>query len=125
MVKMSYMFKKCPCCQYEWKTLEEFITDSHLTLHGYQANFSKPTAGFFLFNHTPIDCRSTITIPVKDFEIILEKKLQTKHFVPGLEGCPRYCTDEHNLSSCPNKSCPGNQIRNLLNIIKLRLKKVA
>lgn len=115
------MFKICTSCKYEWKTLESFIGDHRLMLNGYQVNFGDPLNGFFLFTHQIPSCQSTISIPVNKFIPIARQQLVVQHFIPGLGACPKLCLEEKNLSTCPNKECPGSRIRELLNVIKTKL----
>ncbi len=117
------MFKICPCCNYNWENLEQFVSDPTLMLNGYQVNFDDPMQGFFLFTHFLPNCNSTISIQVAKFAPIAKDQLRVQHFVPGLEACPKLCLDEKNLSPCPVFECPGSRIRNLLNVIKNQLTK--
>lgn len=47
-----------------WETREEFLGDLKLRLDGYQANFKKLNAGWFLFTHYIPQCHSTFSLSV-------------------------------------------------------------
>ncbi|MBF0465214.1 MAG: hypothetical protein HQK96_01955 [Nitrospirae bacterium] len=95
------------------------MQDNNLSFNGYQANFSIPGKGLFLFTHTNNNCNSTIAVKVKDFYPLYHEEIEEKEFAPGAtDGCPNYCLDTTNLSDCGNKKCSGSVIRRLMQIVK-------
>ena len=58
-------FKECPSCWCAWESREDFLSDPHVTIIGYQAHFSELTTGFFLFNHS---CQGTFAVRVQEFK---------------------------------------------------------
>ena len=114
------IFKKCPCCFHAWQTRDDFISDTNLKINGYQVNFKNLEYGMFFFTHTVEQCHSTLTSMVEDFY-----DLYTGEHYKGSkalsEECPRYCTDEKQLSRC-DALCECAFAREIIQIIKERQK---
>lgn len=50
------IFKQCTCCDFVWKTRDEFLNDPTIEIQAYQT--AEIVAGIFLFNHKP--CGTTL-----------------------------------------------------------------
>jgi hypothetical protein len=112
-------------CHSDWSDFALFLKDHHLTFQGYQAHPREPLKGLFLFNHQTNNCETTLSISVDKFSHNLSdqltkfsKSISFQPFTPHGEGCPGHCAVETNLEPCPNGSCNGKIIRDLMQIIK-------
>jgi len=112
------MFKICPCCKKEWPTVQDFVRDTNIEIRGYQANFTNPLEGYFLFTHLPQECRSTFTIKAAELSDLNPLIRELSQFKPGNEGCLGYCKEVNNLQQCTNSRCPGTHIRKIINAVK-------
>lgn len=109
---MNPPFKRCPDCGRTWAGREALLADPQVRLCAYQANFEKPEAGQFLFNHS---CGTTFSLPAKAFEDLYSGPLYTG-CMKGEADCPGKCLHSEDLSPCPAK-CECAHIREILQII--------
>ena len=77
--KSGRPFKCCSMCQRKWETKEDFLSDPHVKLDGYQWNrkvalVRYPAGGLLIFTHLCDDCGTSLGIAASDF----------KDAVPGL-----------------------------------------
>lgn len=92
-------FKTCPKCSTEWKTRDDFLTDSANVLVGYQADLTNLGFGLLLFEHRVPGCSTTAAIFAYEFFDLYTgpRHPEAKALLPG---CPRYCLDEKYLGRC-------------------------
>jgi len=109
---ISYTFKKCPKCGFEWKGREDFLRDKNLTLIGYQANFDILKLGLLLFNH---NCGTTLSLHVEGFSDLYKGPIYTERKTGGPE-CLGYCLHRDELKLCPAK-CECAWVRELVQMI--------
>ncbi len=107
------VFKQCPFCSQEWNSVDEFINDRKLKLIGYQVDFSKLSAGYFLFNH---HCGDTLALEVAHFTHLYHGPVY-KERKTGQEECPGYCLHNDNLSPCP-AHCECAFVREIMQILQ-------
>lgn len=93
----SIVFKQCSTCTFNWTTRDRFLGDPDIEVIGYQVNFERLLAGFFLFNHA---CGTTLAILTKDFEDLYDGPV-FKERATGSEACPGYCLHQNELGPCP------------------------
>jgi hypothetical protein len=58
-------FRKCPLCEKEWRTMDEFLNDPTVSLNGYQGNLrrlldGREQFGLLLFTHHVEECGTTL-----------------------------------------------------------------
>ena len=105
-------FKRCTCCNHDWKTREDFLSDPKIDLIGYQVSFNELLLGLFLFNHT---CGTTIAIPVNKLRDLYTGPIyQTRK--TGTDECPGYCLRQNELKTCPAQ-CECAWIRELIQVV--------
>ena len=106
-------FKKCPNCGYEWRGRENFLNDPDIVIIGYQVNFKRLSAGYFMFNHS---CKGTFTIPASQFKDLYHSPIFTER-ATGKKECPEYCLHQEELRPCP-AHCECAYVRDILQTIK-------
>jgi hypothetical protein len=89
-------FKKCNVCKSSWESRENFLSDPDVEIIGYQANFSEPNEGLFLFNHI---CGTTLSAQVKVFGTLYDGP-RYKEILTGSEDCKGLCLNEKDSSLC-------------------------
>ena len=67
------LFKRCSLCGWEWQTREDFLTDSTLSLNGYQGSIRRLRMGemgrgLLLFTHRREECGTTLAVEAKRFK---------------------------------------------------------
>jgi hypothetical protein len=107
------VFKKCPNCGYEWKNREQFLNDADIEIIGYQVNFTRLLAGYFMFNHI---CKGTFTVPAEQFKELYNGPIFSKR-ATGKDECNQYCLAKDELRSCPVQ-CECAYVREIISIIK-------
>jgi len=107
------VFKKCPNCGYEWHNLENLLSDPETEIIGYQVNFLRLEAGYFLFNHS---CKGTFSIQASQFKDLYDGPIFIKRET-GSDKCPEYCLHRNELRPCP-VHCECAYVREILQIIK-------
>lgn len=113
------MFKNCKMCKAKWETLEDFLRDSDVPYHGYQACFTAPQNGLFLFNHTTARCKSTLSVRV---DAVLPELDTTDKFAMGQSPhCTGLCHEVSSVEECKETNCVGNQIRQQIKKLKYKL----
>jgi hypothetical protein len=113
--KMSGQYKECKCCQYEWRSRDDFLSDPNIKLIGYQPNFFQLKLGWLLFNHYP--CRTTLAVSVADMQDMYAGELFGE-IMMDTEDCPGYCKNKYELEQCGNKKCECNYVREVILKIK-------
>ncbi len=108
-------FKTCSQCKKEWISREDFLGDPEVVAIGYQANFEWLKSGFFLFNHTRKNCRTTVSVPAEVFFDLFEGPLFERKTVSP-PACPGYCLHKEEMRSCPTQ-CECNFVRDILQTI--------
>ena len=103
-------FKRCPVCNHEWLSRDDFLSDPKIKVLGYQVNFDELTLGAILFNHEI--CLDTLAVMVADFADLQSGPVYRER-KNGSEECPGYCLHECNLNACPIK-CECAWVRDLL-----------
>ena len=106
-------FRKCSSCDHRWSTREAFLSDPAVELVGYQVNFRRLEAGFFLFNH--LACKTTIAIPVSELRTLYDGPVFSERLA-NTEGCSRYCQRREKLRPCPAQ-CECAYVREILQIV--------
>jgi hypothetical protein len=102
-------FKTCPSCGHAWPDLDAFLGDPDLRLVGYQVNFARLAAGFFLFNHS---CRTTLALPVEPF-LGLRDGPVFRDRKTGTDECPGFCLHRDELGPCP-ATCECAYVRDVM-----------
>ena len=110
-------FKKCPNCGYEWRDRKNLLSDPDAEIIGYQVNFLKLKAGYFMFNHS---CKGTFSVQAGRFSNLYDGPIFTKRET-GSDECPEYCLHRDELRPCP-VHCECAYVREILQIIKNWLK---
>lgn len=90
-------FKTCQNCDQRWTSREAFLADPDISLAGYQPNFRKLKAGYFLFNHA---CGTTLGTEVDAFRPLHEGPIFTERRTDE-DDCPGYCHNRKALGACP------------------------
>jgi hypothetical protein len=109
------LFKRCPRCDFEWKTRSSFIADPDIVIIGYQTRFRNLTDGLFYFNHS---CNGTMALKVDEFTDLYEGPVY-EHRKTGGEDCPGHCLYKDNLDPCPAE-CECAYVREVIQVIKER-----
>ncbi len=107
------VFKKCPSCGFEWNNRENLLSDPDVEIVGYQVNYIRPSAGYFLFNHS---CKGTFSVQADYFEDLYDGPVFTKCAAWSHE-CPDYCLRRDDLRPCPIH-CECAYVRQILQTIK-------
>lgn len=107
------VFKKCPNCGYEWRDREDLLSDPDVEIIGYQVNFLRLEAGYFMFNHS---CKGTFTVPANQFKDLYHGSIFAKR-AAGTDACPEYCLHQVELRPCP-VHCECAYVREIINIIQ-------
>ncbi|MCK5193793.1 MAG: hypothetical protein KAQ71_08290 [Desulfobulbaceae bacterium] len=106
-------FKQCKMCEKVWRNYHDFLSDTYISLIGYQVNFEALEAGFFLFNHS---CHNTLAIPAEAFTHLYDGPI-FKERATGTDKCPGYCLDKCQLEPCAAE-CECAYVREVLQIVK-------
>lgn len=114
MMSEDIIFKTCSNCAEEWINQADFLADPYVELIGYQAHFTDPDRGLFLFNHH--FCGSTIATRVADFRNLYDGPVYEKRMT-GSDACPGYCLYNEILEFCPVK-CNCAYVREIMQVIK-------
>ncbi len=108
------IFKKCPLCSHIWVSREAFLSDSKISVIGYQVHFEELEAGLFYFNHD--ECGTTLALKAIVFKDLYDGPIFEERLT-GSETCPGYCLKKSELRPCPNK-CECAYVREILHIVK-------
>lgn len=108
-------FKTCPKCSKSWDTLNDFLTDSSIYLNGYQVNLKSLETGMLLFTHIVEECKTTMSIYVKNFSSMYSGARYAENKALSPE-CPRYCIEEKRLDRC-DAHCECAFVREIIDII--------
>ncbi len=114
------VFCGCSACGCKWPSRAHFLEDPDVTIIGYQVDFDDLTAGTFLFRHT---CGATLALVVRHFNGLYEGPIFQQR-ATGSEEYPRYCLYQDRLDKCA-ACCECAYVRNLIDIIRKRPKKVS
>lgn len=115
---MSF-FTECSCCRTGWRSRRAFLLDPDVEVVGFQADFSSPGNGFFLFNHLEASCGSTLALEVASFED-LRPAGEDLPLLEGTEDCSGRCGRVEDLSRC-DRRCVNARAREILSeIVRLR-----
>jgi hypothetical protein len=106
-------FKKCSMCTQAWRSRDDFLSDSNLTVKGYTANLDHLELGIFFFDHNL--CKTTLAIQASEFTDLYKGQVFDTRLT-GTEECPRYCLNKNELGICPAK-CECAYVREVLNIV--------
>ncbi len=109
------MFKKCTGCGHRWEKREDFISDPHVKLIGYQVNFDDLDTGYFMFNHLVPKCLTTIAMHTALFRDLYGGEVYHMR-ATGSFKCPGHCLHVDNLKVCPAK-CECNFVREVMQVI--------
>jgi hypothetical protein len=106
-------------CQSYWKNLDDLLHDDTLIFNGYQPRPQTPEKGSFLFTHDKENCGTTLFVEVRKFKKLLGREVEFLPFTPGENpNCEFRCINETDLLPCAAKTCNGNVIRELMQIVK-------
>lgn len=106
-------------CKKTWSDINSFLSSDELIFAGYQANFSDPENGFFLFNHEIKECGTSIAIYVKDLLEFYKLPNELEAFMVWKEDdCTGLCSNVKNMGICQSKTCKGKIIRDIIGRIK-------
>jgi hypothetical protein len=112
-VNTSEIFKRCNNCSWVWKDREDFLSDPHIPIIGYTANFKELETGVFLFNHK---CKTTIATSSHYFRDLYDGPVFQERLTGSYE-CPGYCLYQRELGHCIAK-CECAYVREIIQIIK-------
>jgi hypothetical protein len=108
-------FKVCPSCRRGWETREEFLSDPEIVLCGYQANFLRLEAGFFLFQHSQEGCDTSLGVEAREFLDLHEGPVFE---VPRSDVmCQGLCSQMKVLGPCENE-CECRYVRDVLQKVR-------
>jgi hypothetical protein len=107
------LFKRCPKCAFQWPKRDDFLSDPHISLVGYQVNYKILTAGYMLFNH---HCKTTLALPVIVFRELYDGPVFADNLA-GRQECPGLCLYYEDLTLCPAQ-CECAYVRHILQEIK-------
>lgn len=107
------VLKKCPNCGYEWTDLKHLLDDPDVEVIGYQVNFIRLSAGYFMFNHV---CKGTFTVPADRFKTLYNGPVYSGR-ATGSKACPGYCLHKEDMRPCPVQ-CECAYVREILNTIR-------
>ena len=109
-------FKTCTSCRYDWDSRKSFLSDPDVRLLGYQVNFAKLEAGFFLFSHDALPCRTTLAIEAGKFTDMHQGPIFETRMTNTAE-CRGYCLHKTSLDPCEN-ACECAYVRDVLRMVK-------
>ena len=110
------IFKCCSMCAAVWHERTEFISDTHLQIEGYQADFEHLEQGLVYFTHTVDGCYSTMAVKASEFLDLIPGKPFTSRKTMT-EDCPGYCLHQSNIQRC-KAECECAYVRDLLHILQ-------
>ena len=91
-------FKKCSCGR-QWRTRGLFLSDPHVELTGYMADFEQLKLGLLLFLHRKKECYTTLTIYAGEVKDLYHGPIFRKKLV-GSKQCPGICFRKETLTGC-------------------------
>lgn len=109
-------FKTCPLCEECWPTLEDFVRDRRLAVHGYMAICDDPGAGLVFVTHTRANCGTTLTV----FAATLRPLYHGPQYTAlnyGADDCRRMCLDLRRLEEC-TAPCKMAWVRQVLQVLR-------
>lgn len=109
---MTYTFKKCPGCAFEWNKRDDFLKDKDLKLVGYEANFDVLPLGKLIFQHK---CGATLALHAEGFSDLYKGPVYKERKTGGPE-CLGFCKVRDDLKPCPAK-CECAWVRQLIQTI--------
>ena len=109
-------FKKCPSCQKDWPTQDDFMSDKELQINGYTADFENLECGLFFFTHNVIGCHSTMAIEARKFFDLHHGPQYIEKRTAG-EECPKYCLKKESLKRC-DAECECAFVRDVIQTIR-------
>jgi hypothetical protein len=96
------IFKSCAFCKKSWKSRDEFLSDTDITLLGYQPHFKNMEEGLFLFNHQV--CTSTLSIISHKLRDLYTGPLYTSDKFNSdklnYDDCPDFCLFKYKMQGC-------------------------
>ncbi len=92
-----------------------FLSDEHIRLNGYQANFKEPAQGLLLFIHFKKECGTSVAVKAEKFTDLYEGPFYPES-ARGSGECPGYCQGQFDLGRCDAR-CKNAYVRELLGII--------
>jgi len=96
MKRPAILFKKCSC-GIQWRTREQFLSDPHIELTGYMADFEKLRLGLVLFLHRKKNCCTTLSIYANQVKDLYHGPIFRKKLT-GSKQCPGICLREEILA---------------------------
>ena len=111
------MFKECTFCHTRWEDRSAFLSDSMLSLIGYQMNYGDLEAGFFLFNHDVDGCGTSLAVQAGEFTDMHDGPIFEDRLSPDDDECPGYCDSVDSLEACSAK-CECSYVRDVLQTVK-------
>jgi len=101
MKRPAILFKKCSC-GIQWRTREQFLSDPHIELTGYMADFEKLRLDLVLFLHSKKNCCTTLSIYANQVKDLYHGPIFRKKLT-GSKQCPGICLREEILAACPQQ----------------------
>jgi hypothetical protein len=92
------LFKKCSCGR-RWRSREAFLSDPHVELTGYMADFETLKLGLLLFLHSKKECCTTLSIYADQVRDLYHGPIFKKRLTGG-KHCPGICLREKTLTVC-------------------------
>ncbi len=106
-------FKACPLCGKIWERRADLLNDPEVLIVGYQMHFKTLKKGILLFNHS---CKGTFGMKAEIFQDLYPEKEYKRNFF-GTSECKQLCSNESDLSRCPN-DCECSWVREIIQVIK-------
>lgn len=107
-------FKSCSCGM-RWQSREEFLSDPHIEIAGYQVDFEHVQEGFFLFNHLRHGCRTTLSVQAGQFFDLYDGPVFRERPI-GVAGCDGMCFHHADMRRCPAR-CECAFAREVLHVV--------
>ena len=92
-------FKQCPLCARVWTSLSDFVLDTALLVHGYQAHFTEPEQGLIVVTHEVEGCGTTLALRAELVRALYDGPEYTEHLT-GTVQCNELCLQAHLLIPC-------------------------
>lgn len=104
-------FKQCPCCK-TWFTAREILECDQIRPEGMLIDDEDLEINLYYFTHMVVNCRSTFTMLVTDFEPFLDESVPD-NILAGSRVCEGHCTNFEDLKVC-KQNCRWATYRRLM-----------
>ena len=108
---MNITIKLCPKCNTPF-TLKDILESKDIVPIGMASDNDEPELNFFYFNHITPVCNTTFTIPLYEFESIINEYIP-ETVLKGSDYCEGHCSTIDDLLLC-GQDCHHAPYRRLL-----------